>query len=112
MTLISQIRRQKVRAQQGMCFYCRQPMWEGCPGPFAARYGLKGPRLLWLQATAEHLHARCEGGPDRIDNIVAACKYCNTRRHFCRVPPTPEEHAIKVQQRLEAGKWHGLSLRK
>lgn len=110
MNRLSQLRRQKVRAQQGLCFYCRQPMWEGRPERFATLYGLKGSRLLWLQATAEHLQARCEGGADKASNIVAACRYCNSRRHYTPKPLQPQDYARRVQQRLAAGKWHGLRL--
>lgn len=110
MKQLSELRRQQVRAQRGLCFYCHQPMWEGCPERFARLYGLKGSRLLWLQATAEHLQARCEGGANKASNIVAACKYCNSQRHRTHDPLSPGDYARKVQRRLIAGKWHGLRL--
>jgi len=53
-----------------------------------------------LQATAEHLVARCKGGTDAPDNIVAACRFCNTRRHQTKHPLTPEAYARRVQARL------------
>jgi len=51
-------------AQCGRCIYCRQPMGR--------------------HATAEHLKARQDGGTDRRDNIAAACRTCNHRRHADR----------------------------
>jgi len=39
--------------------------------------------------TAEHLEARCEGGADSTDNIVAACRFCNGRRHRAKVARNP-----------------------
>ncbi len=110
MTRISDIRQQQVRAQNGLCFYCRQPMWDGDPDLFARRHGLRGSRLHWLQATAEHLLARKDGGPDTAANIVAACRFCNSRRHHGPKPLPPAEYARKVQRRLAAGRWHGLQL--
>lgn len=110
MTPLARIRRRQVRAQQGLCFYCRQPMWEDSPDLFTNRYGLEGPRVRWLQATAEHLLARSEGGADHAGNVVAACSYCNSHRHRCPRPLPPADFASFVRQRLAAGKWHGLRL--
>lgn len=109
MTLISQLRRHQVRAQHGLCFYCRQPLWEGCAEPFAAQYGLKGSRLRWLQATAEHLHARCEGGADRADNVVAACRFCNSRRHQTPRPLSPSDYARAPSNPLSSRSWRRAS---
>lgn len=110
MNTLAMIRRRQVRAQNGLCFYCRQPMWEGCAKRFASDHGLRGPRLLWLEATAEHLHARSVGGADTPGNIVAACRYCNAHRHRTPRPLPPDAYALKVRARLAAGRWHGLLL--
>lgn len=58
---IQKHRQSATRAQQGLCFYCHRPMGKA--------------------VTAEHLKARKDGGTDRKDNIVAACRACNHGRH-------------------------------
>jgi len=58
---IQKYRQSAARAQQGLCFYCHQ--------------------LMGNDVTAEHLHARQDGGTDRRSNIVAAHRACNQRRH-------------------------------
>lgn len=64
--------------QGGKCAYCDQPTWlNDLPG-FARKYQRPERSLRWLQATAEHLQPRSEGGADTLKNIVAARLYCNT----------------------------------
>lgn len=58
---LQRLRQSAYRAQNGRCIYCARPMGE--------------------HATAEHLHARQDGGADHRDNIAAACRGCNHRRH-------------------------------
>ena len=110
MKTVTRLRRQQVCAQRGLCFYCCQPMWEGCPERFAHRYGLKLSRVQCLKATTEHLLARCEGRADQPGNIVAACWFCNSRRHRTSRPLPPHDYAEEVQRRLATGKWQGLRL--
>ncbi|MBC7163822.1 MAG: HNH endonuclease [Roseovarius sp.] len=102
---LSNIRRTKMLAQEGRCYYCDLPMWdpelghampEICRAPAMRRY---------LRCTAEHLHPRSEGGADATGNIVAACWYCNTRRHHRKAPPSPDVHRARVQERMAKGKW-------
>jgi hypothetical protein len=52
------------------------------------------------RCTAEHLRARCDGGRDTSDNVVAACWICNSRRHRRKVPLPPEEYRAFVRKRL------------
>ena len=70
---LSNIRRTKMLAQGGRCYYCDLPMWdpeldnavpEICRAPAMRKY---------LRCTAEHLHPRSDGGADAPANIVAAC---------------------------------------
>ncbi|MBN8819444.1 MAG: hypothetical protein J0I80_12095 [Sphingomonas sp.] len=111
MNQISKARVEKFSAQNGLCHYCKQPMWERDPHEFAERFALNDRRLNWLRSTAEHLHARCDGGKDTKNNIVAACRFCNAHRHHaCKALP-PEAYGQHVRKRLAAGKWHGLHLR-
>ena len=85
MSRVQKYRQAACRAQHGLCIYCRQPMGS--------------------KATAEHLKARQDGGTDRRDNITAACKRCNHRRHAdskCAVL-TPFEYATLVLLERRAG---------
>ena len=81
-------------------------MWESNPEAFAHALGLTLPQAHRLQATAEHLHARCEGGQDASDNIVAACLYCNQKRHESRKNPSDwNAYRRLVSRRMKAGAW-------
>ncbi|WP_407931797.1 HNH endonuclease [Devosia sediminis] len=52
------------------------------------------------RCTAEHLRARCDGGKDVPENVVAACWLCNKRRYRRKVPPAPEDYRKLVRKRL------------
>jgi len=81
-------------------------MWESNPEAFAHALGLTLPQARRLQATAEHLHARCEGGLDARYNIVAACRYCNQKRHKSRKNPSDwKAYRRVVITRMIAGAW-------
>src|SRR5690606_15455674 len=91
MSRLSGIKRRKFVDQRGRCFYCRQPMWIEKPDGFASQYGLTTRRAAFLMATAEHLVARQDGGPDTCFNVVAACLFCNVHRHRSASPkPWPD----------------------
>jgi len=96
MGALQTIRKRKMIAQKGRCFYCDLPMWDAA----AATVGMDA-----LRCTAEHLKPRSEGGKDTSDNIVAACQYCNTMRHRCKQPCSPKAHRQHVRKRMAAGKW-------
>ena len=109
-TRVQTIRKAKFIEQQGRCFYCHQPMWEENGEQFAATYGLSKLASSRLRSTAEHLVARQEGGADIVQNIVAACYYCNRIRHTTPNPKPPTAYAKKVRNRLWKGKWHGIRI--
>lgn len=96
--------------QGGRCFYCKQPMWLSHPEAFAARHGLTFRQVRWLQATAEHLHARKDGGSQSASNIVAACRLCNLRRHARKAAPCPQDYERLVMTRMAQGRWHPFKL--
>ena len=76
--------------QAGRCYYCTVLMWIDDGVSFARKHGLSSRVGRWLKCTAEHLLARRDGGRDSRDNIVAACLFCNLRRHRGRTKaPTP-----------------------
>ncbi|WP_371127427.1 HNH endonuclease [Variovorax sp. YR634] len=92
--------------QGGLCCYCDEPMWLADPATFAARYGLTRRQAEAHRCTAEHLHARCDGGRDDRENIAAACALCNHRRHARRaIAPDPDAYRRLVLARLRRGRW-------
>ncbi|MBA3864252.1 MAG: restriction endonuclease [Erythrobacter sp.] len=105
---VSKIRDFRVRQQKETCFYCCQPIWCENHSDFASRFGITEQSAKRLQATAEHLLARSEGGTDALDNVVAACWFCNTQRHRSKRPLSPEAYIKKVRSRLDKGRWHGF----
>ena len=93
--------------QAGRCYYCTVLMWIDDGVSFARKHGLSSRVARCLKCTAEHLLARRDGGRDSRDNIVAACLFCNLRRHRGRTKaPTPRAYRTRVRHRLERGRWH------
>jgi 5-methylcytosine-specific restriction endonuclease McrA len=99
------LRRAAAASQGNRCYYCALPMWHGNVRPFAAAFRLSEPQARLLQCTAEHLHPRNEGGRNTRPNVVAACWYCNTRRHARPNPLDPSRYRQLVQRRLASGRW-------
>lgn len=112
MSKLSLIRNRKFALQGGRCFYCGQPMWlsPDDQSAFAATFGLSIKQSYHLRATAEHLQAKCDGGRDTAENVVAACLYCNMKRHQRAKPQMPGQYRAHVLKRLDRGRWHQLSL--
>ncbi|MFN4350995.1 MAG: HNH endonuclease [Hylemonella sp.] len=105
--------RQRAFTRQGCrCFYCGQLMCTGDTHLFAQKLGITARQAKWLRCTAEHLRARQDGGRDTADNIVAACFWCNTRRHLGRPKRAPDANtfATRVRGRVARGKWHPAGL--
>lgn len=107
-TSLSRHRHQAYIAQSGRCYYCGEHMWEDDIESFSKSYRLSRRQARLVQCTAEHLHARQDGGTNTRDNIVAACKYCNQRRHKRKNPPPPETYRQFVRSRVQKGKWHQI----
>jgi len=99
-------RKAAMNEQSGLCYYCCQPMWAADIEAFCKRFGISRKRAMWHQATAEHLRAQCDGGTDRPDNIVAACRFCNGHRHRSKKPLAPQQYSRKVRRQLAHGRWH------
>lgn len=100
MSKLSTLRFQAFQAQNGNCYYCGQRMWihsanEPRPSPDAR-----------FQCTAEHLIARQDGGRDVTSNIVAACWFCNSRRHRSKKPLPPRAYLAHVHRRMSKRKWN------
>ncbi|MDQ1919254.1 HNH endonuclease [Massilia pseudoviolaceinigra] len=98
------------RIQAGHCCYCGWPMWLDNPSAFAARYNLSRREAAWFQRTAEHCIAKCEGGTNRAENIRAACRFCNQRRHRRATVPDAKAYACLVRNRMLKGGWHSPAL--
>lgn len=107
---ISRFRTAAFVRQNGLCYYCNLPMWLNDPASFAVRFGIKSAQAGILRCTAEHLHPLSEGGQNSASNIVAACLFCNTRRHRRKIARAPEEHRKHVQRHMLKRRWHGLDI--
>lgn len=105
---LQKLRMQAFKRQSGRCFYCRMPIWHTDPMRFAHRYGISLAASRQFRCTAEHLHARSDGGSDTEVNVVAACLFCNGHRHRTRVPLSPELFLARVRRRVAAGRWNAM----
>ena len=100
-------------AQGGRCYYCRCSVWRGEEfNAFCKRYSLTPRQALKLQCTAEHVTARCDGGSDAAENIVAACWRCNISRHRRKKPYQPNAFVAYVGRRVASCKWHDIDVRR
>ena len=98
--------------QNGRCYYCDHPMWETNPEVFADKYNITVRQAMGFRCTGEHLVPYQDGGDSGQENIVAACWFCNNKRHNRKVVPNPNQYQRFVQQRLDRGRWHNCRLAK
>ncbi len=103
---LSSLRARAFRRQSGRCFYCHCPMWQQSKEAFAATFNLSSRQAQHLQCTAEHLHARVDGGGNSQSNIVAACRFCNARRHRGNAPRDAAHHKEYVERLMGRRRWH------
>ena len=96
--------------QNGRCYYCEAPIWLEKIAEFAARFGLSLRQANLFKCTAEHRVARQDGGSDSSENIVAACWFCNSRRHRRKLALSPKAFKKLVSQRMKQLKWHPKQL--
>lgn len=94
--------------QNGKCCYCGFLMWLDSAETFAKQHGISAKQARHFQCTAEHLHARQDGGRDACENIAAACIRCNQLRHQRKKPMAPEQYQQHVISRVKKGGWHSL----
>ena len=104
-------RNQAFQRQNGRCFYCHQPMWQENPEQYAEQYGLTLQQAELMRCTGEHLIAHKDGGSASSDNIVAACFYCNQKRHKRKVELSLDKFKALVTTRVQKKCWHGVSVR-
>lgn len=104
----TRFRKSAFESQHGLCCYCGKPMWLENMTSFADAHNYSLAQARLLKCTAEHLHARQDGGEDSSGNIAAACLYCNIKRHARKHPLTPNKYRLLVTSRMKKGKWHQL----
>ena len=107
---IAKLRLKAFQKQSGLCYYCESRMWLKNLERFANQHAISKSAAARFQCTAEHLVARCDGGSNKNDNIVAACIFCNQTRHKRRKPLVPVKHRAHIKRRLKQGKWHPKEL--
>lgn len=110
---MNQKKLQKYRAhafnlQHCRCYYCSLPMWLRDPAELCSQFKLKPRIVQYLQCSAEHLTAQMDGGGESPENIVAACLWCNSRRHRGRPTNAPSSDKYKawVTRHVGKGNWH------
>ena len=108
--IIKKLRSDAFRSQSGLCYYCKSAMWLNDIKSFAIKHSISINEAKRFQCTAEHLTARCDGGSNMKNNIVAACLFCNKKRHQRKNPPVPLKYLAFIQRRLKQGKWHPKEL--
>ena len=87
--------------QRWLCYCCNLPMG-GTGSPYSGLLSIAGEQLY---STAEHLHARKDGGANSLTNIVAAHAICNKRRHRRGAPLEPQAFRDLVQRRVSERQW-------
>lgn len=92
MSKLNKLRDEAFGRQSGLCWYCGRPMSSATDKRSNRR-------------TAEHLLARCDGGADVAENIVAACWLCNVQRHRSKTALAPQAFQAYVRTRLAKGNW-------
>lgn len=96
--------------QNGLCFYCRNPMWLSDIEAFARRHSITLKQARHLQCTGEHLTPHSDGGKTDFRSIVIACKLCNIKRHQRKDPSEPKTYSAFVKRRLERAAWNSQIL--
>lgn len=100
-----QLRLRAAHRQGYLCYYCELPMWDSEQTRVTQKFGISTAQANLLKCTAEHLESRSEGGSTSAKNIVAACRYCNQKRHARKKPPAPTDYKRYVTERMGRGRW-------
>lgn len=103
---LARLRKSAFKAQSGCCYYCHYPMWENDPELFARTNKIPLSEAWRLQSTAEHLEAKQDGGKNTRENIVAACRWCNSQRHINGQSPGPNTYQQVVRKKVSKERWH------
>jgi hypothetical protein len=111
-TTLTKSRIKAFNLQQERCIYCELPMWLDNPEAFAKKFKITIKGAALFKCTAEHLLAKQDGGKDGEGSIVAACHFCNQRRHKCKKPKDPIPYKDHVTKRVVEGKWNSALMSK
>lgn len=101
--IVKKLRIQAYKRQNCRCYYCNRLMWEGRPDRVIRDNAIPASEVEKRRCTAEHLHARQDGGKNSKRNIVAACRECNHGRHAGRSGAAPEPEVYKREVRSRMG---------
>jgi 5-methylcytosine-specific restriction endonuclease McrA len=93
------------KSKNGKCFYCQIPMWLTNVTDQFFRSRISAKAMSRIRCTAEHLEARCDGGSDSNESLVAACWFCNLTRHRMARPLSPDKYREQVMSRVQKGRW-------
>ena len=104
-TMLIKSRQKAYQQQSGCCIYCHKPMWLEKPEDFANKFKITKRQVRFYQCTAEHLLSRQDGGKDSLNNIAAACKYCNQQRHKSKSALPPVKYQEYVQRKVAQNRW-------
>jgi hypothetical protein len=104
-TTLIKSRQKAYQSQSGCCIYCFKPMWIEESEGFANKFKLTKRQVRFYQCTAEHLLLRQNGGKNGLNNIAAACKYCNQQRHKSKTPLPPIKYQQYVQRKVAQNRW-------
>jgi len=85
-------------------------MWSEDPHDFALKHKITLAQAKRFQCTGEHLKAYKDGGTATRSNIVAACLFCNRKRHQRKEPPHPDQYKKMIENRMSQGRWHVVRL--
>jgi 5-methylcytosine-specific restriction endonuclease McrA len=102
---MKQFKSEAAAERDGLCCYCDSPMWEADPIAFSIANQVAAEFLWCFQCTTEHIVARTDGGRNGRENIAAACRLCNQRRHEAPSPLSFEEFRVFVQDEIRQGRW-------
>ncbi len=96
---LNSTKRKKRRAalfkeQNGLCFWCHEPMTLENPNPH------NPPKNF---ATLDELHARFHGGTQRVGNVVLACVPCNHDRGHQKAPAWALERVAEREAQRKLG---------
>lgn len=99
-------RNRAFQIQNGICLYCKYPMWLNKQSKFASQHNISIKKARLFRCTGEHLVPHSDGGAVAQENIAAACQFCNQTRHRSKTILSPEAFSDYVQRRLRKGAWN------
>lgn len=103
---LKKVRTNAYHHQNKKCYYCGHPMWSSSLENFAKSHKISPKQAKHFQCTGEHLMPHGEGGNAKQKNIVAACDFCNKKRHKTKKALSATLYKQKVQSRVSKGAWN------